>query len=181
MSSTRTLSSPRSAQRRMAAQLNAIRVSRFLRPRSPSRTPSMLTRPQYTILRDAKRCGVSNFFGGRRRRDRPLGQQSDADRDRPPGRPADQAFCYRTSGSLGTMLGVSEQPQQIGPYRLVRKLGQGGMGIVYLAQDADFRLVALKVLRPELATDADYRRRFTREAEAARRVARFCTAPLLDA
>ena len=75
------------------------------------------------------------------------------------------------------MLGVSEHPQQIGPYRLVRKLGQGGMGIVYLAQDADFRLVALKVLRPELATDADYRRRFTREAEAARRVARFCTAP----
>ncbi|WP_268958790.1 serine/threonine-protein kinase [Nonomuraea aridisoli] len=76
---------------------------------------------------------------------------------------------------------MTDQHQQIGPYRLVRRLGQGGMGIVHLAHDADLRLVALKVLRPELAADADFRRRFTREAEAAGRVARFCTAPVLEA
>ena len=55
------------------------------------------------------------------------------------------------------------------------------MGIVYLAQDAEFRAVALKVLRPEFAGRDDFRRRFTREAQAARKVARFCTAPVLDA
>ncbi|MFD0476347.1 hypothetical protein ACFQ0B_55100 [Nonomuraea thailandensis] len=63
----------------------------------------------------------------------------------------------------------------------MRKLGQGGMGIVHLAQDAQFRLVAVKVLRPELADDEGFRRRFAREAQAARQVARFCTAPVLDA
>ncbi|MCP2357156.1 hypothetical protein HD597_004176 [Nonomuraea thailandensis] len=55
------------------------------------------------------------------------------------------------------------------------------MGIVYLAQDPQFRLVALKVLRPELAGDEGFRRRFDREAQAARQVARFCTAPVVDA
>ncbi|GIH28670.1 hypothetical protein Aph01nite_69800 [Acrocarpospora phusangensis] len=69
----------------------------------------------------------------------------------------------------------------IGPYTLVRRLGEGGMGMVYLANDASGRRVALKVMRPELATQADFQRRFQKEAEAARRVARFCTAPVLDA
>jgi hypothetical protein len=53
------------------------------------------------------------------------------------------------------------------------------MGIVYLARLEDSPPVALKVLRP--GAEADFRRRFAREAEAARSVARFCTAPLLDA
>ncbi|GLW05755.1 hypothetical protein Misp01_08850 [Microtetraspora sp. NBRC 13810] len=69
----------------------------------------------------------------------------------------------------------------IGPYALVRRLGEGGMGRVYLANDPSGRRVAVKVMRPEVATDADFRRRFGKEAEAARRVARFCTAPVLDA
>ncbi|MEV4070789.1 protein kinase [Nonomuraea fuscirosea] len=76
---------------------------------------------------------------------------------------------------------MNDQTRRIGPYTLVRKLGEGGMGIVYLAQDPSFAPVALKVLRPELAGREDFRRRFTREAEAARQVARFCTAPMLDA
>ncbi|TDD12697.1 serine/threonine protein kinase, partial [Nonomuraea deserti] len=54
-------------------------------------------------------------------------------------------------------------------------------GIVYLARDRESQLVALKTLRPGLGADADFRRRFTREIEAARSVARFCTAPVLDA
>ncbi|UBU10651.1 serine/threonine-protein kinase [Nonomuraea gerenzanensis] len=76
---------------------------------------------------------------------------------------------------------MNDQSRRIGPYTLLRKLGEGGMGIVYLAQDPAFSPVALKVLRPELAGREDFRRRFTREAEAARQVARFCTAPVLDA
>lgn len=53
------------------------------------------------------------------------------------------------------------------------------MGVVYLARFGDSPPVALKVLRP--GADADFQRRFTREIEAARKVARFCTAPVLDA
>ncbi|MGW0202084.1 serine/threonine-protein kinase, partial [Nonomuraea sp. NPDC003201] len=76
---------------------------------------------------------------------------------------------------------VSPEPQQIGPYAIIRPLGQGGMGVVYLARDQGSRLVALKRLREGPAGDAGFRRRFTREVEAARSVARFCTAPVLDA
>ncbi|GGO18933.1 hypothetical protein GCM10010116_38120 [Microbispora rosea subsp. aerata] len=69
----------------------------------------------------------------------------------------------------------------IGPYVPIRRLGEGGMGIVYLARDPEGRQVALKVMRPELAALEEFRARFRKEAEAAKRVARFCTAPLLDA
>jgi serine/threonine protein kinase len=79
------------------------------------------------------------------------------------------------------MHGVDDRSGRIGPYRLIRRLGEGGMSIVYLAHDADFQPLALKVLRPELAGRPDFERRFAREAEAARKVARFCTAPILDA
>ncbi|WP_433517398.1 protein kinase domain-containing protein [Nonomuraea sp. CA-143628] len=71
--------------------------------------------------------------------------------------------------------------RRVGPYTLVRKLGEGGMGFVYLAEDPTGRRVALKMMRPELAAREEFRRRFGKEAEAARRVARFCTAPVLDA
>ncbi|GLY79478.1 hypothetical protein Airi01_077450 [Actinoallomurus iriomotensis] len=72
-------------------------------------------------------------------------------------------------------------PQQLGDYRIVGRLGRGGMGIVYLAESATGERAAVKVISPELADDETFRDRFRREVESARKVRRFCTAPVLDA
>ncbi|GLX04444.1 hypothetical protein Misp03_13710 [Microbispora sp. NBRC 16548] len=72
-------------------------------------------------------------------------------------------------------------PHQVGPYRLVRRLGEGGMGTVYLGEAPDGTRAAVKLLHHTIAADPDFRRRFRREVEAAKRVARFCTAAVLDA
>ncbi|MFL6074533.1 MAG: serine/threonine-protein kinase, partial [Mycobacteriales bacterium] len=56
---------------------------------------------------------------------------------------------------------------RIGPYRLVRRLAAGSMGVVYLGEDADGRRVALKVVRPDLAGEAEFRIRFRQEVHAA--------------
>jgi len=62
----------------------------------------------------------------------------------------------------------TEAIQFIGGYALVRKLGEGGMGAVYLAEDTKLaRKAAIKTMRPELAADENLRRRFVREARAA--------------
>ncbi|MFF4011568.1 serine/threonine protein kinase [Streptomyces sp. NPDC001717] len=70
-------------------------------------------------------------------------------------------------------------PQRIGELTLVGRLGAGGMGVVYLAQGSDGRLVALKRLREELASDPEFRARFRREAAALTRVQGACTARVL--
>ncbi|RFU38363.1 serine/threonine protein kinase, partial [Actinomadura logoneensis] len=72
-------------------------------------------------------------------------------------------------------------PERLGPYRLTARLGRGGMGTVLLGEDASGRHVAVKVVNPDLAEDEAFRARFRREVTAARRVSRFCTAPVLDA
>ncbi|WP_405143192.1 protein kinase [Sphaerisporangium sp. NBC_01403] len=69
----------------------------------------------------------------------------------------------------------------IGGYVLRRELGRGGMGVVHLAATPTGGLAAVKVIHPQLVRDPAFRRRFEREVAAARRVARFCTAPVLDA
>lgn len=72
-------------------------------------------------------------------------------------------------------------PATIGPYLLAGRLGSGGMGTVYLGRTPDRdALVAIKVIRPELAFDEATRARFRDEMEHARRVASFCTAKILD-
>jgi Protein kinase domain len=72
-------------------------------------------------------------------------------------------------------------PTQLGPYTLLRKLGEGGMGVVYLACTETGRQVAIKAVRSAYAWQSEFRRRFRQEATNARRVARFCTAEVLDA
>ncbi|GII56946.1 hypothetical protein Pth03_53350 [Planotetraspora thailandica] len=72
-------------------------------------------------------------------------------------------------------------PEQIGPFRILGRLGQGGMGTVFLGVDAEGREAAVKVIHPQWAADPDFRRRFQREVAAAQRVARFCTAAVLAA
>lgn len=74
-----------------------------------------------------------------------------------------------------------DDPARLGPYTLLGRVGRGGMGIVYLAEDAAGKRVAIKMISPELAEDESFRDRFRREVDAARRVRRFCTAPVLDA
>ncbi|MFJ6073578.1 serine/threonine-protein kinase [Streptomyces sp. NPDC093065] len=72
-------------------------------------------------------------------------------------------------------------PQHIGAYRLLGRLGAGGMGHVYLARSDRGRTVAVKLVREELAALDEFRERFRQEVESARRVGGHWTAPVLDA
>ncbi|WP_230878374.1 serine/threonine-protein kinase [Planomonospora sp. ID67723] len=71
-------------------------------------------------------------------------------------------------------------PEQIGPYRLLGRLGEGGMGTVYMALAPTGRPVAVKVVKAEFAIEEGFAARFHAEVDNARRVASFCTAQVLD-
>lgn len=74
-----------------------------------------------------------------------------------------------------------EDPRVVGSFRIHRRLGAGGMGVVYLGSDRRGQRVALKVIRPDLAEDQEFRSRFAREVSAARRIRGGCTARLVAA
>ncbi|MFE1546196.1 bifunctional serine/threonine protein kinase/MFS transporter [Streptomyces sp. NPDC058718] len=76
---------------------------------------------------------------------------------------------------------ITEDPTRIGPYRLIARLGAGGMGLVYLGRSEAGRTVAVKVVQAEHAQHPEFRKRFAREVEAARRVGGEWTAAVLDA
>jgi len=76
---------------------------------------------------------------------------------------------------------TTSDPAEVAGYRLHGRLGAGGMGRVYLAFTPGGRPVALKMVRPELGDDRDFRNRFYQEVEAARRVHGLYTAQVLDA
>ncbi|WP_455713320.1 serine/threonine-protein kinase [Streptomyces tubercidicus] len=75
----------------------------------------------------------------------------------------------------------AQDPVRIGDYRLLGRLGEGGMGRVFLARSDRGRTVAVKLVRAELAGQEEFRTRFRREVRAAQRVGGEWTAPVLDA
>jgi eukaryotic-like serine/threonine-protein kinase len=74
-----------------------------------------------------------------------------------------------------------EDPREVGPYVIEGRLGSGGMGSVYLGRPRTGRPVAVKLIHPDLAGDAEFRTRFRREVAAARRVGGFWAAQVVDA
>ena len=74
---------------------------------------------------------------------------------------------------------AADDPRVIGEYRLRAQLGAGGMGRVYLGLSPAGRAVAVKVVHPDLANDAEFLRRFGQEVAAARAVSGIYTAPVV--
>ena len=72
-------------------------------------------------------------------------------------------------------------PERIGPYVVLGRLGSGSMGQVYLGRSAAGRLVAVKTIRVELAEEAGFRTRFAQEVAAARKVSGVFTAAVVEA
>lgn len=81
------------------------------------------------------------------------------------------------------MTSLPGQPDHasIGDYRLLALIGEGGMGVVHLAQAPDGRRVALKVLRPHVVGDSEARERLAREVSSLRRITSPRIAEILDA
>ncbi|MFF8286524.1 protein kinase [Streptomyces albus] len=76
---------------------------------------------------------------------------------------------------------AADDPRQIGAYTLRGRLGEGGMGRVYLGRSPSGRAVAVKVVHPHLARQSGFRRRFGHEAAAVRAVSGAFTAPIVGA
>jgi len=72
-------------------------------------------------------------------------------------------------------------PRRLGDYQLIARLGEGGMGTVFLARDPAGRPVAVKAIKPEYAANEEFRARFRSEVNRAREVPSFCTAAVLAA
>ncbi|WUI00680.1 serine/threonine protein kinase [Spirillospora sp. NBC_00431] len=75
----------------------------------------------------------------------------------------------------------SGDPDRLGSYALIGRVGEGGQGTVFLGEDDGGRRVAIKLLHSDLTSDDKARARFLRELEVAKRVAPFCTAQVIDA
>ncbi|MFH9354600.1 serine/threonine-protein kinase [Kitasatospora sp. NPDC017646] len=90
-----------------------------------------------------------------------------------------QPFGVPSSSTFEAL--TPEDPGEVGGYRLRARLGAGGMGRVYLAYTPGGRPVALKVVRPELAEDPEFRHCFAQEVASARRIHSLYTAQVVDA
>jgi hypothetical protein len=94
--------------------------------------------------------------------------------------PGHNGLVASTGSAMSGMLPLREtDPRQVGAYRLLGRLGEGGQGVVFLAVGPTGSRAAVKLLPP--TTDPLVRSRFLKEVAAAQRVARFCTAQVLDA
>ena len=95
-----------------------------------------------------------------------------------PVKPANEAVRPRPAANPTPLVGSA---QHVGRYRLLRELGQGGMGTVYLAHDPDMdRQVAIKILSPQLSRDAQFRVRFQQEAKLIGALEHPCIVPVYD-
>jgi hypothetical protein len=94
--------------------------------------------------------------------------------------PGQNGLVAPTESAMSGMLPLREtDPREVGTYRLLGRLGEGGQGVVFLAASPAGTQAAVKLLPP--TTDRQVRSRFLKEVAAAQRVARFCTAQVLDA
>jgi serine/threonine protein kinase len=75
---------------------------------------------------------------------------------------------------------VTPEVDRLGPYRLVSRLGEGGMGVVHLGLDRHGRAVAIKVLRPHIAYDPEARWRLEREVDTLTRIRSSRVAAVID-
>jgi eukaryotic-like serine/threonine-protein kinase len=98
-----------------------------------------------------------------------------------PGRWYATIDAWRKGDGLARTPLRDDDPAQVGSYRLTARLGAGGMGVVYLATAANGSPVAVKVLRPELSGDVEFRTRFSREVAALTRVRGVCTVRVIEA
>ena len=81
----------------------------------------------------------------------------------------------------GVMPLLDHDPAEIGPFRLIGRLGAGGMGVVYAGLSVAGERVAVKVVHPELAHDPEFRARFAREIALLRKIRGACTVKVLSA
>src|SRR5690349_8727133 len=95
------------------------------------------------------------------------------------GRGAPPAAGYRCP--VTTLPGQKPEETRVGGYRLIARIGEGGMGVVHLAQAPDGSRVALKVLRPHIIGDDEARERLAREVSSLRRITSPRIAEVLDA
>ena len=84
-------------------------------------------------------------------------------------------------GTAGAQELQPRDPRKVGPYWLLGRLGSGGMGQVFIGRSPGGRLVAVKLVRAELAGQAEFRSRFAREVAAAQKVSGVFTAAVVDA
>ncbi|MFF8732625.1 serine/threonine-protein kinase [Streptomyces sp. NPDC015171] len=75
---------------------------------------------------------------------------------------------------------TAQEPRELAGYRLLARIGEGGMGSVYLSRTRGNQPVALKMIRREYADDSEFRRRFQHEVQAARRVRGYHLVPVVD-
>lgn len=85
-----------------------------------------------------------------------------------------------SAGAWGTPL-LDADPRRLGPYRLTRRLGSGGMATVYLGEDDDGRAAAVKVVRADLSADPDFAARLVREVRVLSGIASASVARVLGA
>jgi eukaryotic-like serine/threonine-protein kinase len=102
------------------------------------------------------------------------------DRPKPPETVVAATMVMANDARTGVSPLEPSDPERLGPYRLLGRLGSGGMGVVFLGERPTGEPAAVKMVRPELAGQPRFRARFAREVAAAAHVRGRFTAPVVD-